>query len=79
MGLTLWQRLRERVAGRRPRNVLIDAESLVAVLDLVEEHLYIGMVTADRRYEGQYASSSIERFIGAPTLRGSSSAGCGRR
>ena len=34
------------------------------MLDLFEEHVYIGVVTADKRYEGHYASSSIERFIG---------------
>jgi diguanylate cyclase (GGDEF)-like protein len=60
----LWHQLRDRVARRRPQGSLIDAESFVAVLDLFEEHLYIGVVTPDRRYRGHYASSSLERFVG---------------
>ena len=43
---------------------MLDADSLGAVLDLFEEHVYIGIVTADQRYEGHYATSSLERFVG---------------
>jgi diguanylate cyclase (GGDEF)-like protein len=60
----LLHRLLGRLAGERPRTALIDAASLVAVLDLFEEHVYIGEVTAAGDYVGHLASSSIERFVG---------------
>jgi diguanylate cyclase (GGDEF)-like protein/putative nucleotidyltransferase with HDIG domain/PAS domain S-box-containing protein len=60
----LWQKLRHHSPGRRLHTTLIDDELLVAMLDLFEEHVYIGVITPDNRYEGRYASSTIERFVG---------------
>jgi diguanylate cyclase (GGDEF)-like protein/putative nucleotidyltransferase with HDIG domain/PAS domain S-box-containing protein len=64
MRCNVWHRLRQHSPGRRLHTTLIDDELLVAMLDLFEEHVYVGVVTPDKRYEGRYASSTIERFVG---------------
>jgi diguanylate cyclase (GGDEF)-like protein/PAS domain S-box-containing protein len=64
MRCNVWHWLRQHSPGRRLNTTLIDDELLVAMLDLFEEHVYVGVVTPDRRYEGRYASSTIERFVG---------------
>jgi diguanylate cyclase (GGDEF)-like protein/PAS domain S-box-containing protein len=64
MGPKVWRQVRRLSPGRRRDTTLIDDELLVAMLDLFEEHVYVGVVTPDKRYEGRYASSTIERFVG---------------
>src|SRR5579875_3016335 len=61
-------RLFDRPFGRRarqePRTAPIDAAALTGVLDLFEELVYVGELTADGEYLGRFASSSVDRFIG---------------
>jgi diguanylate cyclase (GGDEF)-like protein len=53
----LWDRLR----GNRGRDV-----ELARVLDLFEEHVYAGEITADGRYVHHAAMSSVRHLLGGP-------------
>jgi diguanylate cyclase (GGDEF)-like protein/PAS domain S-box-containing protein len=70
MPFRFFDRLLKRFARGRSRTALIDANSLLGVLDLFEEHVYIGEVTSDGNYVGQFASSSIDRFVGGRHVPG---------
>lgn len=75
MPIRLFSRLFGRLAPDRSRAALIDANSLVGVLDLFEELVYIGEVTSAGKYVGHFASSSIDRFVGGPRPPGATSGG----
>jgi diguanylate cyclase (GGDEF)-like protein len=63
-------RLRARIwPGRSERGVDLSA-SVAAVLDLFEEHFYVGDITPDGRYVAVVASPTLERLFGGPVPPG---------
>jgi diguanylate cyclase (GGDEF)-like protein len=64
MPFRIKDRLFRRLARHRSGTAPIDAAALAGVLDLFEELVYIGEVTAAGDYVGHFASSSIDRFVG---------------
>ncbi|MGH2908009.1 MAG: diguanylate cyclase domain-containing protein, partial [Solirubrobacteraceae bacterium] len=64
MPFRIKDRLFRRLARHRSGTASIDAAALAGVLDLFEELVYIGEVTAAGDYVGHFASSSIDRFVG---------------
>src|SRR4051794_36020994 len=70
--LSLRARARERIAralGRRDRLAAEDL-SVAGVLDLLEEHFYVGEITADGRYVALATSPMILRFFGGAIAPG---------
>jgi diguanylate cyclase (GGDEF)-like protein len=66
-------RLRALLARLRPhRHPAFDLQdlSVAGVLDLFEEHFYVGEITPDGRYVTVAASPMILRFFGGPVPRG---------
>jgi diguanylate cyclase (GGDEF)-like protein len=59
-----------RAAGRDDPRLDVGAFSVAGVLDLFEEHFYVGDITADGRYVAVAASPMIERLFGAPVPPG---------
>ena len=54
----------------RVRRADLDDVSVAGVLDLFEEHFYVGEITADGRYVALTASPVVERFFGGPVPPG---------
>jgi diguanylate cyclase (GGDEF)-like protein/PAS domain S-box-containing protein len=75
MPFRLLHRLLRRSPPHRPGSAPIDPATLVGVLDLFEELVYIGEVTLAGDYVGHFASSSIDRFIGGVYPSGAESSG----
>jgi diguanylate cyclase (GGDEF)-like protein len=70
-------RLRARVRatidgarGRRDPRLEVGAVSVAGVLDLFEEHFYVGEITPDGRYVADTANPMVERILGGPVPPG---------
>jgi diguanylate cyclase (GGDEF)-like protein/PAS domain S-box-containing protein len=62
--------LLDRVLGRADRRFDLGAVSVAGVLDLFEEHFYVGEITPDGHYVALTASPMVERMFGAPVPSG---------
>ena len=64
--------LLRRVLGRAERRGNLEGLSVAGVLDLFEEHLYVGEITAEGRYVSVTASPMVERMFGGQSRPASS-------